>query len=69
MLDLDEIRASGYSFLIEMLYRVQRRGWRVGEIPITFENRRLGASKVSKAEITKALGTVLRLAWQRPTLS
>lgn len=68
-LDLDEIRASGYSFLIEMLYRVQRRGWRVGEIPIIFENRRLGASKVSKAEITKALGTVLRLAWQRPTPS
>ena len=64
-LDLDEIKASGYSFLIEMLYRVQRRGWRVGEIPIIFENRRLGASKVSKAEIAKALGTVLRLTRAR----
>ncbi len=64
-MDLDEIKASGYSFLIEMLYRVQRRGWRVGEVPIVFENRRLGTSKVSRNEIVKALETVLRLAWAR----
>ena len=62
---LDEIKASGYSFLIEMLYQVQRRGWRVGEVPITFENRRLGTSKVSQDEVMKAMGTVLRLAWAR----
>lgn len=68
-LDLDEIKASGYSFLMEMLYRVQRRGWRVGEIPIVFENRRLGASKVSKVEVSRAMGTVLRLAWQRLAMS
>jgi len=62
---LDEIKASGYSFLIEMLYRVQRRGWRVGGVPIIFENRRLGTSKVSKDEITKAMMTVLRLSKTR----
>lgn len=62
-MDLDGIKASGYSFLIEMLYRVQRSNWRVGEVPIIFENRRLGASKVSKDEVFRALGTVLRLAW------
>jgi len=61
----EEIKASGYSFLIEMLYRVQRRGWRVGEVPIIFENRRLGTSKISRDEIVKALGTVARLAWAR----
>ena len=66
-MDLDGIKASGYSFLIEMLYRVQRQGWRVGEVPIIFENRRLGASKVSKGEIVKALGTVLRLTRARLT--
>ncbi len=66
-LDLDAIRASGYSFLIEMLYRVQRRGWRVGEVPIVFENRRLGTSKISRNEVIKAIGTVLRLAWTRLT--
>lgn len=64
-LELDEIKASGYSFLMEMLYRVQRRGWRVGEAPIIFENRRLGTSKISRNEIIKAMGTVVRLAWGR----
>ena len=59
---LDQIKASGYSFLIEMLYRVRRRGYRVGEVPIIFENRRLGASKISKNEVRKAMRTVLRVA-------
>jgi dolichol-phosphate mannosyltransferase len=44
---------------------VQRGGWKVTEVPILFENRRLGASKISKDEITKALMTVLRLAIHR----
>lgn len=64
-INLDEIRASGYSFLIEMLYRVQQMGWRVGEVPIIFENRRQGRSKVSRQEIARALMTVLRLACLR----
>lgn len=62
---IDEIRSSGYSFLIEMLYRSQRRGWRVGEVPIIFDNRRLGMSKISRNEILRAMQTVLRLAWAR----
>jgi dolichol-phosphate mannosyltransferase len=66
-LDLDSIKSSGYSFLFEMLYNVQRRGWKVGEVPIFFEDRRLGASKVSKSEITKALLAVFRLAPTRFT--
>ncbi|MCJ7736356.1 MAG: polyprenol monophosphomannose synthase [Anaerolineae bacterium] len=66
-IDLGAIRASGYSFLIEMLYMVQNRGWQVADVPIIFENRRLGASKISKNEVTRAMGTVLRLAWGRIT--
>jgi dolichol-phosphate mannosyltransferase len=62
---LDEIVSDGYSFLIEMLYRCQRKGWRVGEVPIVFENRQRGASKISKAEILKAMQTVIRLGWER----
>ncbi|HET91508.1 MAG TPA: glycosyltransferase, partial [Chloroflexi bacterium] len=62
---LEEIKASGYSFLIEMLYRVQRQGYRVGEVPIIFENRRLGTSKISQDEVLRAMMTVLRLAWGR----
>ena len=64
-INLDAIRSNGYSFLIEMLYRCQRRGWQVGEVPILFENRRRGASKISRQEILKALQTVLHLAQER----
>jgi dolichol-phosphate mannosyltransferase len=66
-LDLDSIRSSGYSFLFEMLYDVERRGWKVGEVPIFFEDRLLGASKISRNEIVKALLTVFRLAPTRLT--
>jgi len=58
---LDQIFSNGYSFLIEMLYRVQRAGWKVGEVPIVFQNRQQGVSKISRNEIVKALYTVLRL--------
>lgn len=64
-IELDTIFSNGYSFLIEMLYRCQRRGWRVGEVPILFENRRRGASKISRQEITRAMYTVLRLGKER----
>ena len=64
-IDLDAIFANGYSFLIEMLYKCQRQGWQVGEVPIIFENRRRGASKISRREIIKALETVLRLGQER----
>jgi hypothetical protein len=64
-INLDAIRSNGYSFLIEMLYRCQRRGWQVGEVPILFENRRRGASKISKQEVFKAMQTVFRLARER----
>jgi glycosyltransferase involved in cell wall biosynthesis len=64
-IDLNAIRSCGYSFLIEILYMAQRRGWRVGEVPITFHNRQLGQSKISRQEIFRAQETVLRLAWDR----
>jgi dolichol-phosphate mannosyltransferase len=58
---LDQIFANGYSFLMEMLYKVQRAGWRIGEVPIVFHNRQQGVSKISRNEVYKALFTVLRL--------
>jgi dolichol-phosphate mannosyltransferase len=60
-INLDAIVSDGYSFLIEMLYQCQIGGWRIGEVPIVFEDRRHGKSKVSRNEILKALNTVLRL--------
>jgi len=62
---LDEIQSNGYSFLIEMLYRCQQGGWSIGEVPIVFENRQRGASKISRTEIVKAMQTVARLSRER----
>ena len=64
-LALDSILSSGYSFLIEMLFIVERAGWRVAEVPILFEDRVAGVSKISRQEILNALSTVWRLARQR----
>jgi len=64
-IDPGTVRSEGYSYLIEMLFRVQRAGFRVGEVPIEFVNRRRGASKISRHEILRALGTVWRLWWQQ----
>ena len=62
---LDQIVSNGYSFLIEMLYRCQRQEWFIGEVPIVFENRQRGASKISRAEIFRAMQTVIRLGVER----
>lgn len=69
-IDLDAIFSSGYSFLIEMAFLVERAGFRIGEVPITFVNRTEGASKINKREIYKAMYTILRLRtrylpWER----
>lgn len=62
---LDQIFSSGYSFLVEMLFMCQRRGWQIGEVPIIFEDRRKGSTKISRQEIFKAQYTVLRLFVRR----
>ena len=62
---LDSILSNGYSFLVEMLYRCQRLAFRVGEVPIIFEDRERGESKISQDEIVKAMATVFRLALDR----
>ena len=62
---LDEIFSSGYSFLVEMLFMCQRRGWRIGEVPIIFEDRRKGQTKISRQEVFKAQYTVFRLFGRR----
>ena len=62
---LGRIFSSGYSFLVEMLFMCQRRGWSIGEVPIIFEDRRKGKTKISRQEIFKAQYTVLRLFLRR----
>jgi dolichol-phosphate mannosyltransferase len=60
-IDLDRVFSQGYSFQVEMLYRCVRLGFPVTEVPIRFEDRVAGESKVSEGEVRKALLAVLRL--------
>ena len=65
-IDLDRIRSNGYSFQIEMTHTAWKLGFRVVEVPIIFEDRRSGQSKMNTAIIREALGIVLRLRFRRP---
>jgi dolichol-phosphate mannosyltransferase len=56
------IRASGYSFLEELAWRVHHRGFRIGEVPIVFEQRTRGVSKIDSSEIYRAAWHVLATA-------
>ena len=51
---LDRFISDGYSFLVEMLYVTARRGSRITEVPITFVERRLGESKLSRAVLVES---------------
>ncbi|MFK7804595.1 MAG: polyprenol monophosphomannose synthase [Anaerolineae bacterium] len=62
---LDKIVSSGYSFLVEMLYLVQRYGFQVGEVPIIFEDRRAGTTKISRNEVFKGMATIGHLFLRR----
>ena len=57
------IHAGGYVFQIEMTYRANRAGARIVEVPITFRDRVVGQSKMSRRIIVEALIVVLRLRW------
>jgi len=57
-IDLGALSAHGYAFQIETTYRVRRAGLRVKEIPITFVERRAGASKMTGAIVAEAIWKV-----------
>jgi dolichol-phosphate mannosyltransferase len=57
----DGIHAGGYVFQIEMTFRASRRGARVQEVPITFRDRRVGQSKMSRRIVVEALVVVVQL--------
>jgi dolichol-phosphate mannosyltransferase len=59
----DGVHAGGYVFQIEMTHRASRAGARVAEVPITFRDRRVGRSKMSRRIIVEALLVVVRLRW------
>ena len=60
-IDLDNILSAGYAFQIEMTYRTILKGFRVKEVPIVFEDRVAGKSKMSKKIFIEALLNVVTL--------
>jgi dolichol-phosphate mannosyltransferase len=70
---LDQVRAEGYGFQIEMTYRAKQAGASIVEVPIRFVDRELGESKMSWVIVVEALGLVtwwglgrvLRAGWAR----
>jgi dolichol-phosphate mannosyltransferase len=64
-LPLDRVAARGYGFQVEMTWRAFRHGARIAELPISFEERAAGTSKMSGAIIAEALVMVIRLRMLR----
>jgi len=66
LIDFETVRADGYGFQIEMTYRAKRAGASIVEVPITFTDRELGDSKMSRAIVVEALWLVTKWAIERP---
>jgi dolichol-phosphate mannosyltransferase len=60
-IDLASVSSRGYAFQIETTYRALRAGFRVVEVPITFVDREVGGSKMSRS-------IVLEGVWKVPAL-
>lgn len=54
-LPLTQIQFIGYAFQIEMKYRAWKKGFKLKEVPITFEDRKEGTSKMSKGIVQEAM--------------
>ena len=60
-IDLDAVSSRGYAFQIETTYRALQAGFRVVEVPITFVDREVGGSKMSRSIVLEAI-------WKVPAL-
>lgn len=60
--NLDRIESNGYGFQVEMTHKAWIKGYSIGEIPIIFEDRQAGESKMSSSIIYEALWIVWKLA-------
>ncbi len=59
--DMTQLKFKGYSFLMESVYRINRHGYKIKEIPIYFRERQHGSSKISKIELPRTLLNLFRL--------
>lgn len=64
-LDWDNLQATGYAYLEEILWHLQKLGARFAEVPIVFTDRIAGQSKINLGEMIGAAKTLTRLALRR----
>lgn len=62
-INLEEIHFVGYAFQIEMKFAAWKLGFKIKEVPIQFEDRQFGESKMSKGIIKEGVLGVLKLKW------
>ena len=60
-IELDAVKSTGYAFQSELTYRTLKKGFTVRELPIVFEDRRVGQSKMSRKIFLEALTMVWKL--------
>lgn len=63
-INFEAISFVGYAFQIEMKFAAWKLGFKIVEVPITFKDRKLGASKMNKGIIKEGILGVLNLKWQ-----
>jgi len=63
-LDLNSIGSSGYAFIMELKYLLYKNGVSIKEIPITFENRLGGESKMSGHIISEGIVAPWKMRWK-----
>jgi dolichol-phosphate mannosyltransferase len=66
---LDRIRSNGYDFQVEMTYVAEKLGYRIKEIPIYFEDRRIGQSKMSMPVKIESALRVWDILWRHRRLT
>ncbi len=64
-IDLEKVHSDGYSFQIEIDFKVYAKGFKIKEIPIIFADRTEGKSKMSKKIVWEAIFMVWRLRLAR----
>lgn len=65
LVDLDKIQSRGYAFLIELKNQLSATGSEFAEVPIIFEERKAGESKLATGIVTEGIKYTVKLFWQR----
>ncbi len=62
---INTIEATGYSFLMEMIYYCEKNHFKIKEVPIHFGRRNHGKSKISQKEVNFTIKTLIKLSFKR----